>query len=122
MQMLCRAVILECYLPLEDVVGPFSYAILFIVPLIIATVLLYFYLPETKNRSLAQVKLEIESLPRLNNCRKRKNINKDPPPPYQAAPTDQKINPTVVSHVLVLDQDFDDEKDTEKDFKFVTRL
>uniref|UniRef100_A0A914W368 Major facilitator superfamily (MFS) profile domain-containing protein n=1 Tax=Plectus sambesii TaxID=2011161 RepID=A0A914W368_9BILA len=48
-QMLCRGVILAIYLPLDGLIGPLSYAILFIVPLTAATVLLYFYLPETKN-------------------------------------------------------------------------
>lgn len=75
--MFCRGVILAIYLPLDGLVGPFSYAILFIVPLAVSAILLYFYLPETKNRTLDEVKYEIEKLPKLSTCRKRKVVDED---------------------------------------------
>uniref|UniRef100_A0AC35FK20 Major facilitator superfamily (MFS) profile domain-containing protein n=1 Tax=Panagrolaimus sp. PS1159 TaxID=55785 RepID=A0AC35FK20_9BILA len=62
-QMTTRAIILAGFLPLKTALGsPLSYLILFIVPITIATIFLYFNLPETKNRTPKEVKEEITRL------------------------------------------------------------
>ncbi|KAL3986108.1 Sugar transporter family protein [Acanthocheilonema viteae] len=42
------------YLPLEELIGPFSFLI-FIIPLIITTVCFYYYMPETRKRNPEQI-------------------------------------------------------------------
>ncbi|VDK74620.1 unnamed protein product [Litomosoides sigmodontis] len=42
------------YLPLEELIGPFSFLI-FIIPLITATICIYRYMPETRNRSPEEI-------------------------------------------------------------------
>ncbi|TKR76817.1 hypothetical protein L596_017897 [Steinernema carpocapsae] len=65
-QMISRAVILAAYLPMKNAIGgSFAYLILFVAPMIFAELVIYFYLPETKNRNLKQVQDAIEHLPKL---------------------------------------------------------
>jgi len=64
-QMTCRTVILAVYLPFQQVLGAFAYLILFVAPLAVAALILYFYLPETKNRNVEEVRHVIVNLPKL---------------------------------------------------------
>lgn len=67
-QTFLRALLSAVFLPLDDLIGPFAYLLLFLVPLIVPTAIIYFYLPETKNRNYGEVLEEIEKLPKLANC------------------------------------------------------
>ncbi|CAD5214992.1 unnamed protein product [Bursaphelenchus okinawaensis] len=65
-QMASRTVILIFYLPLSNAIGSdYSYAILFVLPMLYCFVFFYYFLPETKNRNLMEVEAEIQKLPRL---------------------------------------------------------
>ncbi|VIO99404.1 Uncharacterized protein BM_BM4938 [Brugia malayi] len=48
------------YLPLEELIGPLSFLI-FIIPLIITTFSIYYYMPETRNRSAEEIHHLLES-------------------------------------------------------------
>uniref|UniRef100_A0A1I8ER31 MFS domain-containing protein n=1 Tax=Wuchereria bancrofti TaxID=6293 RepID=A0A1I8ER31_WUCBA len=48
------------YLPLEELIGPFSFLI-FIIPLTITTFFIYYYMPETRNRSPEEIHHLLES-------------------------------------------------------------
>ncbi|MFH4979145.1 hypothetical protein AB6A40_005854 [Gnathostoma spinigerum] len=74
-QMACRTVVLAIYLPMEDAVGQyFSYFILFVVPVFTSLVLLYFIMPETKNRNHIEVLEEISKLPSMRSLLRRMRI------------------------------------------------
>ena len=64
-QMGCRAIISAIYLPFWELLGAFAYLILFVGPLAVAAIILYFYLPETKNRNVEEVRQVISDLPKL---------------------------------------------------------
>ncbi|KAK0415293.1 hypothetical protein QR680_011874 [Steinernema hermaphroditum] len=65
-QMIARAIILAAYLPMKNAIGgSFAYLILFVAPMAFAEVVIYFYLPETKNRNLKEVHFAIDDLPKL---------------------------------------------------------
>lgn len=48
------------YFPLQKIAGPFSF-LLFIVPLLLSAFYMYFYLPETKNRSAENIRAVLEN-------------------------------------------------------------
>ncbi|KAI6214846.1 MFS domain-containing protein [Aphelenchoides besseyi] len=65
-QMTCRSIILAIFLPLKNSIGAaFSYLILFVAPMIFCVVFFHFMLPETKNRNLFEVEIEVSRLPTL---------------------------------------------------------
>uniref|UniRef100_A0A1I7Z618 MFS domain-containing protein n=1 Tax=Steinernema glaseri TaxID=37863 RepID=A0A1I7Z618_9BILA len=71
-QMISRAIILAAYLPMKNAIGgSFAYLILFVAPMIFAELVIYFYLPETKNRNVKQIQEAIKDLPRIQ-CRSRR--------------------------------------------------
>ncbi|VDN19663.1 unnamed protein product [Gongylonema pulchrum] len=48
------------YSPLEQLIGPFSFS-LFIIPLTVTTFWIYYYMPETRNRSPEQIRSLLEA-------------------------------------------------------------
>ncbi|KAI6187894.1 MFS domain-containing protein [Aphelenchoides besseyi] len=65
-QMTCRSIILAIFLPLKNSIGAaFSYLILFVAPMVFCVVFFHFMLPETKNRNLFEVEIEVSRLPTL---------------------------------------------------------
>jgi hypothetical protein len=65
-QMGCRSLILAIFLPLKNWIGAaYSYLLLFVIPMIFCLAFFYYFLPETKNRNLAEVEAEILKLPHL---------------------------------------------------------
>ena len=69
-----RAILLAVYLPLRNLIGNGeAYAMLFVISIFASLLFLYFRLPETKNRNLQQVHLEIAKLPKMTFVRGTKN-------------------------------------------------
>ncbi|CAD6196253.1 unnamed protein product [Caenorhabditis auriculariae] len=72
-QMLSRFALVTAFLPMKNQIGEaWAYAILFIVPVAVSIIYLYFSLPETKNKDAKQVAEAINNLPRFPLCRKDK--------------------------------------------------
>lgn len=66
-----RSLLIAGYLPLKNLVGqPLLYFCLFFPPMVIAVVLLYFFLPETKGKTISEVQLGWGTLPSL--CRRQR--------------------------------------------------
>lgn len=77
MQMFCRTLLLATYLPISNQIGqPFTYLILFVLPVIASTVFLYFNMPETKNKNYNEVVEAIANLPSFSQFLARKKIAK----------------------------------------------
>jgi H+/Cl- antiporter ClcA len=59
------------YLPLTNSLGQaWTYLILFVGPLVIAWLIFYTMLPETKGKQLNEIIWELETLPSLKGCYK----------------------------------------------------
>nr|CDJ98159.1 General substrate transporter domain containing protein [Haemonchus contortus] len=66
-----RSVLVACYLPLKNFIGqPLAYFSLFFWPMVCTVILLYFFLPETKGKTAAEVQETWKSMPAP--CRKRR--------------------------------------------------
>lgn len=48
------------FLPLKIAIGPYSFAV-FIIPVLVATVGTYFLMPETKNRDISDIMLDLST-------------------------------------------------------------
>uniref|UniRef100_A0A8R1I2S9 MFS domain-containing protein n=1 Tax=Caenorhabditis japonica TaxID=281687 RepID=A0A8R1I2S9_CAEJA len=74
-QMLSRFVLVTAFLPMKNQLGEaWSYLILFVAPVAVSLVYLYFSLPETKNKSPLEVEVEIENLPKFPLCGKSRSV------------------------------------------------
>ncbi|CAB3398447.1 unnamed protein product [Caenorhabditis bovis] len=68
-QMLSRFVLVTAFLPMKNQLGEaWSYLILFVVPVFVSLVYLYFSLPETKNKTPFEVEEAMEDLPQFPFC------------------------------------------------------
>lgn len=64
--MISRALILTIYLPLRNAIGNGeAFLSLFVAPVLLSLIYLYFHLPETKNRSLQEIHREVKVLPKF---------------------------------------------------------
>ncbi|WKY16640.1 hypothetical protein Q1695_001354 [Nippostrongylus brasiliensis] len=75
-QMLSRFIIVTIFLPMKDSIGEsWSYLILFVAPVIASIIFLYFYLPETKNKTANEVDEAAAKLPTLFGLRSRGKVH-----------------------------------------------
>ncbi|KHN74798.1 Solute carrier family 2, facilitated glucose transporter member 2 [Toxocara canis] len=66
-QMACRTVLLTIYLPIVHQIGQaLAYLALFVVPLVLAVLFLYFNMPETKNKNYNEVLEATANLPSIS--------------------------------------------------------
>ncbi|PAV81220.1 hypothetical protein WR25_14567 [Diploscapter pachys] len=66
MQMFCRFLLVTSFMPMKNQLGEsWSYLILFIVPVFVSIIYLYFNLPETKNKNAAEVEEAMAKLPSI---------------------------------------------------------
>ncbi|CAP29181.1 Protein CBG09397 [Caenorhabditis briggsae] len=74
-QMLSRFVIVTAFLPMKNQLGEaWSYLILFVAPVAVSLVYLYFSLPETKNKNPFEVEEAIEDLPKFPLCGRSRRV------------------------------------------------
>ncbi|CAI5452047.1 unnamed protein product [Caenorhabditis angaria] len=65
-QMSSRFVLVTAFLPMKNQLGEaWSYLILFILPVFVSLLYLYFNLPETKNKNPSEIDEEIQKLPKF---------------------------------------------------------
>ena len=63
---ICGFVAGSMFLPLEGAIGPYSF-LFYIAPLAVITVILYFHLPETKNRPITQIMAQLAGIYKANS-------------------------------------------------------
>lgn len=75
-QMLSRFVIVTIFLPMKQGIGEsWSYLILFVAPVVVSVIYLYFKLPETKNKTPIEVEEAAANLPTIFSIRSRGKVH-----------------------------------------------
>ncbi|VDM75771.1 unnamed protein product [Strongylus vulgaris] len=75
-QMLSRFVIVTIFLPMRNTIGDsWSYLILFVAPVAVSILFLYFKLPETKNKTPIEVEAAMDKLPTIYSIRSRGKVS-----------------------------------------------